>query len=107
MVLKELHIIKEASAKQEVVALAKAGDVEEFIVAFGQAYGSAAEIWMIPSRQKELMKLIASGKKVISYSTSKYNSDKYETLVAKYKAKGWKLFADEDNYDSFEAIFVK
>jgi hypothetical protein len=107
MLLKELHIIKEASAKQEVIALAKAGDVEEFIEAFGQAYGSAADIWMIEDRQKELMKMVAAGKKVTTYSTDKYNSDKYEALMAKYKAKGWTLFDDEDNYDSFEAIFVK
>lgn len=105
MLLKELHIIKEASVKQEVVALAKAGDVEAFIDAFAQAYGSASEIWMMPKKQKELMKLIAAGKKVVVFSSSNMNPKKHETLAAKYK--DWAMFDDEDNYESYEAIFVQ
>lgn len=98
--------------------LAQANDVDEFIQEFSEEHGSAAEIWMSEQDKETLMKLVAGGKKVITKTftiTSKHKDEaktdrdevRYDNFVTAQEAKGFKVFAFEDNDDTRDLIMVQ
>lgn len=101
---KDLKVIKEATVSKKnidkLLNLAKSEDKEEFINEFDNIYNTAAEMWLDAGKQRKLMTMYLSNKYIFTGSNS-------EKTCKKMKEKGWKLFAEEHNYDSYDAILYK
>lgn len=73
--------------------------------------GSAASTWMSDDKWEELLKLYNAGAdiKVVGHILPKgADADKwFKAKVAMMEPKGYKLFAQEENYDSLDMIFVR
>lgn len=90
-----------------VMALAKGTDVDEFMEEFAQVYGNAAEMWMGEEDCKKLKKMYATGKYEFMCLGGESRAGEDDSKVKQYIDKGWKMFRDEQNYDSYDAILYK
>jgi hypothetical protein len=76
--------------------------------------GSAASIWMKEEQQEKLFSLFKSGHLVKSAgfthrdnSTPEGEKKRTDSFISSWKAKGWTLFAMEENGDAVDAVFTK
>ena len=80
-------------------------DLDEWANAFAQKIGSALDAWLDESRVRQLRRLVAAGGQVKSrvFEISHHGERSYSDIIARLKRQlkpqGWRLFADEDNYD--------
>lgn len=83
-------------------------DPEEFIMDFDEEHGTAAEMWLGKKKTLELMNLANANKKLkgvsVEIEDSKLNK---EQIISKWESKGYKLFADDENIETLQFIFVK
>ena len=91
----------------ELMKLAKGTDLDDFMTEFGQVYGSAADIWMGEQDQEKLKKFYASDKYEFLCLGGESTAGEDDSKVHSYINKGWKMFRDEQNYDSYDAILYK
>lgn len=90
-----------------LLALAKEENNYDFIEEFAQVYNCAAEMWMGEKDIMELKKKYASEEyEFITLSgTSEDGSE--DSKMEDHLKKGWKLLADEQNGDSYDAVLYK
>jgi hypothetical protein len=87
--------------------LSRLEDPYEFVEEFAQLYNSACEMWMNEIQQKELQALFYS-KKYKFKCLSGIDKDGYsDSKIDRAMEKGWTMFADEQNGDSYDSIFYK
>lgn len=90
-----------------LMALAKGTDVEAFMEEFAQVYGSAAEIWMGEQDCEKLKKMYATDEYEFMCIGGESTAGEDDSKVHSYTSKGWKMFQDEQNGDSYDAILYK
>lgn len=78
--------------------------VEEFVNNFSQAKGSACEVWMDYETMKKLTKAFAKNDSVFKCKAFDGNGKEEK---AKMVAKGWKVFASDQNIQQSDFIFIK
>ena len=93
---------------------ADAGDIHDWASEFAQKKGSALDVWMSTEQKETLKRIVDKGGKVstrvfsISHFGGRNNYDsKLKSYIASMKEKDYRLFADENNIDQGEAVFVR
>lgn len=92
--------------QNEIKMAAQEGDLEKFIELYSEFYQSAVEIWGNEQLHKKLMREFKNGKQFSSF-TFDSTSKTLAASIASYIKKGWTVFAEEDNFDQGEIIFIK
>lgn len=85
--------------KTELRAKAKSRS-DTFVNDFAEKYGSACEVWMGEADRERLRRAYASGEYEFAQSST-------EASARRRLANGWKLLADERNFDNYDAVFYK
>lgn len=92
---------------KELKAAAVKNDIDEFMSQWDETMSSAAGIWMKPQKRVKLMKAVAAGKTFKTGGGADWTDEKAKAFKKKMAEKGWKVFDEEENYSSYDVIFVK
>lgn len=110
--INESLMSSKANKKDELALLAiskKTGEdaLDDFRDEFTQMYNTAADMWMNDDMWIELKKMYATGKDDFLCIGGESVDGSEDSKMEKARKDGWSVFADEQNYENYDAILHK
>lgn len=81
--------------------------LEDFKSMFSEYYNTAADMWLDEDRWIELKRMYAAGKDDFMCIGGESSDGSEDSKMEDARKKGWKIFADEQNYDNYDCILHK